>query len=85
MTLKLLLRDQWCNELCFDFRARVNRSLKRIYERQQREHRTLAQPSKRIPLFGRGNRQLREQKSVSPERAINLPHASDEHDTTSDA
>lgn len=30
--IRLVLMDQWCNELCFEFEARVDRSVKRKYE-----------------------------------------------------
>ena len=39
VTGELLLRDERSNEICFKFAVRVDRSLKRMYERRQRESR----------------------------------------------
>jgi len=74
--MELSLLDERNNELRFNFGVRVDRSLMRKYERRQRERRERTRLTKRGGLFERG--QLGDQKSVSPEEAINLRDASDE-------
>jgi hypothetical protein len=85
VTVELLLRDERRNELCFDFGVRVDRSVKRKYERRQRERREFARSTKGGGLYERKGGQPGDQKSVSPEEAIKQPHASGEHDATCDA
>jgi len=80
VTVELLLRDEQRNEFQFDFRARVNRSLMRQYERRQLERRERMGSTKGGGLYGPSRAHLGDQKSVSPEEAINLPDASSEGD-----
>jgi hypothetical protein len=54
-TIKLFVADGLNNELCFKFQARVDHSLKRKYERQQRERWERARSRKRVPLFKRND------------------------------
>ena len=50
-TVKLYLWDELDNELPFTFRARVDRSVKRKYERRERERGEVAASTKRVPMF----------------------------------
>lgn len=77
MAVELLLWDERRNELCFDFRARVDRSLMRKYERLQRERRERT-PLTKPGLYEGG--QLGDHKSVSREETIKPRHASREYD-----
>ena len=68
VTVKLLLIDQRRNELRFDFEARVDRSLKRKYERQQRERGGVVAWSQRVPLFEREDTEIRDRgRPIPPE------------------
>jgi hypothetical protein len=68
VTVELLLRDERRKELRFDFGVRVDRSLKREYERRQRERREFARSTKGGGLFAPNRGQPGDQKSVSPEK-----------------
>ena len=68
VTVELLLRDERRKELRFDFGVRVDRSLKREYERRQRKRREFARSTKGGGLFARNRGQPGDQKSVSPEK-----------------
>jgi hypothetical protein len=68
VTVELLLRDERREELSFDFGVRVDRSMKREYERRQREQIEHSRWTKRTGLFGPARRQPGDQKSVSPEK-----------------
>src|ERR1035437_3403751 len=68
VTVELLLRDERRKELSFDFGVRVDRSLKREYERRQRERREFARSTKGGGLFAPNRGQPGDQKSVSPEK-----------------
>jgi len=75
--VELSLLDERCNVLPFDFGVRVDRSLKRKYEGRVQEHR------ERLRLINRDGGssergQRRNQKSASPEEAINLREATSE-------
>ena len=85
VTVKLFLRDERGNKLSFDFGARVDRSVNRKYERQQRERHKGARSTKRVSLFEREDIQLGDPKSVAPEEAIKHLQAGGEHDSTCDA
>jgi hypothetical protein len=80
VAVELLLRDKERKEFHFDFRARVNRSLQRKYERRQQERREVLRSTKREGLYGARRGQPGDQETVSPEEAINLRHASHERD-----
>jgi hypothetical protein len=80
VTVELLLRDERRNEFCFEFGVRVDRSVKRKYEARQRERHERMRSTKRGGLYGPARGQLGDQKSVSPEEAINLRDASGEGD-----
>ena len=80
VSAKLFLRDQRSNEFQFDFRARVNRSLKRMYERRQREHHERIRWTKSTGIYEPAGGQVENQKNVSPKEAINLREASGEDD-----
>jgi hypothetical protein len=54
-TVKLFVKDELNNELCFNFRARVDHSLKRKYERQLRERLAREGSHKRKRLFERND------------------------------
>lgn len=75
--VELFLRDERRNEICVDFEVRVDRSLKRKYERKQ------AILRERMPRNGRGGGmygpragQLGDQKNVAPGEAVEFQHAS---------
>ena len=76
VTVKLLLWDERSNEICFEFEVRVDRSLKRMYERRQRERSELVRLTKRVGLYEPAAGQTGNQKNVSPEER----QASREHD-----
>jgi hypothetical protein len=65
--VKLLLRDERSNEVCFEFEVRVDRSLKRRYERRQRERSGRVRLTKRGGLYQSAAGQTGNQKNVSPE------------------
>jgi hypothetical protein len=56
ITVKLFLRDQRGNEPCFDFEARLDRSVKRKYQPRLRERLT-----NRVPIFQREDTEPRDQ------------------------
>jgi hypothetical protein len=76
VTVELLLRDERRNDFCFDFRVRVDRSVKRMYERRQRERSERARLTKRVGLYEPAAGQTGNQKNVLPEEQ----QASREHD-----
>lgn len=79
VTVELLLADERDNEMCFAFRVRVDRSLKRRYEQQQRERQERVRLTKpRGGLYDGG--QLGDQKSVSPTGAVQPRHPSGDDD-----
>jgi hypothetical protein len=78
--MELFLWDERRNEICVDFGARVDRSLKRKYE-WLRERREVAPLTKRRGLYEREGGQLGDQKSVSPEEAFKSWHDSGDDDT----
>ena len=80
VTVELLLRDERRNELCFEFGVRVDRSVKRKYERRQRERHERMRSTKGGGRYGPAGGQFGDQKSVSPEEAINLRDPSGEGD-----
>jgi hypothetical protein len=63
VTVKLLLMDQRGNELCFDFEARLDRSVKRKYEPRLRERLTT-----RVPIFGREDTETRDQDRTTQQQ-----------------
>lgn len=71
VTVELLLRDERREELSFDFRVQVDRSIMHKWERRQRERLEPAGWIKRTGLFGPARRQPGDQKSVSPEKPSN--------------
>lgn len=78
VTVKLLLEDERRNELCFDFRVGMDRSVMRKCERRQRERREFARS-----VDGRGlveRKGLRDQQSAFPGEALKQPHAGVEPD-----
>ena len=77
--VKLELRDERRNVLCFDFGVRVNLSLKHKYERRAQEHHERLRLIKREGGLFEGG-QLGDKETVSPEEAINLRDASGEDD-----
>jgi hypothetical protein len=80
VTVELLLRDERRNEFCFEFGVRMDRSVKREYERRQRERHERTRSTRGGGLYGPAGGQLGDQKSVSQEEAINLRDASGEGD-----
>ena len=80
VTVELLLTDERRNDFCFEFAVRMDRSLKRNYERQHQELRERVPPTERTGMFGPKIRQVENQKNVSPKEAINLREASGEDD-----
>ena len=81
VTVKLLLKDERRDELCFNFEVRVDRSMKRKYERQHQERIADLRLTKGGGLYAPKRGQLGDQKSVSRKEAIKQPYASG-HDTT---
>jgi hypothetical protein len=81
LAIELLLRDERRNEYCFEFEARLDRCVKRKYERRQRERYERMGSTKRGGPYGPARGQLGDQKSVSPEEAINLRDATSEDDS----
>ncbi len=61
ITVKLFFIDEQGDEICFDFNVRVDRSLRRRYERQQRERKG-ARLTERVPLFKRKDKQAGDEK-----------------------
>jgi hypothetical protein len=82
VTVKLLLMDERRNELSFGFGVRVDRSVMRKCERQQRERRAFAQSTKGGELFEPKRGQSGDQKSVSPGETLKQPRASGKHGAT---
>jgi hypothetical protein len=80
VAVELLLRDERRNEYHVDFRARVDRSLQRKYERRQQERRAVLRSSKREGLYAREGGQLGDRKSVSPGEAVSPHDVSGERD-----
>ena len=80
VSVELFLWDARHNKFQFDFRARVNRSLMRQYERRQLERRERMGSTKGGGLYGPSRAHLGDQKSASPEEAINLRDPSSEGD-----
>jgi len=80
VAVRLMLWDQRGNEICGNFEARVDRSLKRKYG--LRQGRGLAQ---RVPIFAREDAQPGDQNVVPLDDAIKEPPASDERDATDNA
>ena len=76
VTVKLFLMDERRNELSFGFGVRVDRSVMRKCERQQRERRAFAQSTKGGELFEPKRGQPGDQKSVSPGETLKQPRAS---------
>lgn len=76
VSVELLLWDARDNEFQFDFRAYVNRSLIRQYERRQLERRERVGSTERSGVFGPARGQLGNQTSVSPKETINLRETS---------
>jgi hypothetical protein len=81
VTMELLLKDERRDELCFNFEVRVDRSMKRKYERQHQERLADLRLTKGGGLYAPKRGQLGDQKSVSRKEAIKQPYASG-HDTT---
>jgi hypothetical protein len=80
LTMELLLRDERRNEFCFKFEVRLDRRLKRKYERRVREHHERIGSINRSRLYGPARGQVGNPKSVSPKEAINVQEASGEDD-----
>lgn len=76
VTAELLLRDERRNEFCFEFGVRVDRKVKRKYERLQKERRELARSHQWTGLYGARGGLFADQKEVSPEESVKQPHAS---------
>jgi hypothetical protein len=68
VSLKLYVADEQDEELCFEFRARMDRSLKRKYERQSQERLQALQSTKRTGLFGPAQTETRSQARATQER-----------------
>jgi hypothetical protein len=79
LTIKLWLRDEQSNETYWEFRAEVNRSFRREYERLQQERREATPLGKREGLYGMKIR-AGDQISISPK-----PNDSRERDATGDS
>jgi hypothetical protein len=69
VAVELFLRDDRRNEFPFVFRARVNRSLLRKYERRQQERREVPRSTKRGGLYANEGGQAGVPETVSPERS----------------
>ena len=85
VTTELLLRDERCNEFCFKFEVRLDRILKRKYERRQLERfermrSTGMLAPARTGIFGPATGKVVNPKGVSPKEAINRREASGEDD-----
>jgi hypothetical protein len=78
--VELLFWDERCNEICVEFGVRVDRSLRRKYERLQRERRRAAPLTRRPGLYAPEGGTLGDEKSVSPEEAIKPRHSSGDDD-----
>ena len=76
VAVKLFLKDQRRNKLCFDFRVRVDRIVKHKYERRQAELRKRS--TKRVPIFKREDGQLENQEKPSSSQTpyMSMTHAS---------
>jgi hypothetical protein len=79
VSVKLHVADEQDEELCFEFRARMDRSLKRKYERQSQERLQALQSTKRTGLFGPAQTETRGQvrttqgqggSPISPSRVV---------------
>jgi hypothetical protein len=82
VTVQLLLEDEGRNQLSFGFGVRVDRSVMRRCERQQRQRREFARSVKGGDLFEPKGGRLRDPESVSREKQ---PQAGGEHDATGGA
>jgi hypothetical protein len=85
ITMELLLRDERRNDFCFEFEVRLDRSLKRKYERRQRErHEHMRSSGILAPAgtgpYGPARGKVVKPKSVSPKEPINCGEASGEDD-----
>jgi len=80
VSVELFLWDVRDNDFQFNFRARVNRSLMRVYEQRQRERRERMRSTERSGIFGPARGQVGTQKGVSPKEAINLREARGDDD-----
>ncbi|MGC2794839.1 MAG: hypothetical protein WA899_22675, partial [Candidatus Sulfotelmatobacter sp.] len=80
VSVELFLWDAWDNPFQFNFRARVNRDLKRESE-QRLAFRERMRPTERTGIFGPKSGQVGNPKSVSPKEAINLREASGKDDS----
>ena len=69
VAVELFLRDERRNEFQSVFRARVNRSLLRKYERRQQERREGMRSTKRVGLYANEEEQAGVPETVSPERS----------------
>jgi hypothetical protein len=79
--MEVLLRDERRrNEFYFEFEVRLDRSLKRKYERGLRERRERMGSTERSGLFGPARPQPGAQKSVSMEEPIILRGANGQDD-----
>jgi hypothetical protein len=85
LTVELSLRDDRNDELRFTFRGRVDRSLRRKYERQQQERLKGARLTGRVPIFKRENEQAGDEMGFSPEEAAKPMHANNERDAAKGA
>jgi hypothetical protein len=68
VSVKLYVADEQDEELCFEFRARMDRSLKRKYERQWQERLQALRSTKRTGLFGPAKTETRGQVRTTQER-----------------
>ena len=78
--VKLLLWDEWKNESCFNFEARLNRLLKVAHERRVQANRPAC--PRRVPLFQREDGPVGDQVSVSLEEAMERLQAGHKQDAT---
>ena len=84
VTVKLLLTDERCDELSFEFGVRVDHSVMRKCDRRRQERHEFARSAKRSGLFGPSRGQFRDRKSAFA-GGIKQPLTRGEHDTTGDA
>jgi hypothetical protein len=68
VSVKLYVADEQDEVLCFEFRARIDRSLKRKYERQSQERLQALRSTKRTGLFGPAKTETRGQVRTTQER-----------------
>jgi hypothetical protein len=69
LRMELSLGDEQSNETYCEFRAEVNRSFRRKYERRQQERRLATPPGKRGGLFGTTIR-AGDQTNISPKPSV---------------